>query len=202
MQRHLALLRELFPLPKRQRIDGETADQILERAKQQLSALHSQHREQAVLAITAKNHLQNQVDSLTKTILRLEAKADFAIGRGDPEMANKLLQERQRYEESLRSAEETLQHAIETAEQVKVTIKREEEWICQAMAATMAFQAKWKDCAIHHEMQRQLEGLGVWHLAQPPQPQIDRKAVRELVGFLLLLLVLVTALLLFKCVVA
>nr|WP_309697636.1 PspA/IM30 family protein [Armatimonas sp.] len=189
MQRHLALLRELFPIPKSQRIDGETADQILERAKQQLNALHSQHRARAVEAITAKNHLQNQVDSLAKKIQNFQEKADKAVGKGHRELADQLLREKQGYEESLRSAEETLQRAVETAEQIKVTIKREEDWIYQAMTATVAFQEKWKDCAIQHEMQRQLEGLGVWHLAQPPQPPVDRKTARELVFFLLLLIV-------------
>ncbi len=190
MQRHLALFLYLFPLPKRRPVEEESADQILERAKQQLNALHSQHRARAVEAITAKKHLLNQVDDLAKKIQNLQEKADKAIRRGDQELADKLLREKQRYEESLRSAEETLQHAVETAEQIKVTIKREEEWICQAMTATMAFQTKWKGCAIQHEMQAQLERIGVWHLTQPPQPQIDRKAVRELVGFLLLLLLL------------
>ena len=189
MQRHLALLRELFPLPKRQRIDGETADQILERAKQQLNALHSQHREQAVLAITAKNNLQNQVDDLGKKIRNLQEKAERAVGKGELLLADKLFQEKQGYEESLRSAEETLQHAVETAEQVKVTIKREEEWIYQTMTATMAFQTKWKDCAIQQEMQQQLERMGVWHLIHPQEPPIDRKTARELVGFLLLVIV-------------
>jgi phage shock protein A len=189
MQRHLKLLRELFPLPKRQRIDGETADQILERAKQQLSALHSRHREQAVHAITQKNHLQNQVDDLGKKIQNLQEKAERAVGKDELLLADKLLQEKQGYEESLRSAEETLLHAIETAEQIKVTIKREEEWIYQTMAATVAFQEKWKDCAIHHEMQQQLERLGVWHLTRPQELPIDRKTTRELVVFLLLVIV-------------
>ena len=190
MQRHLALLRELFPLPKRRLPEEEeTADQILERAKQQLNALHSQHRARAVEAITAKNNLQNQVDDLGKKIQNLQEKAERAVGKGELLLADKLLQEKQGYEESLRSAEETLQHAVETAEQIKVNIKREEEWISQTMAATVAFQAKWKDCAIQHEMQAQLERMGVWHLTQPPQQPVDRKTVRELVGFLLLVII-------------
>ena len=189
MQRHLALLRELFPLPKRRPVEKESADVLLDRAKRLLQEAHARHRERAVEAITAKNYLQNQVDDLQKTIQNLQKKSDKAVSRGDQELADQLLREKQGYEESLRSAEETLHHAVETAEQVKVAIKREEEWVRQAMEATMAFQAKWKDCAIQQEMQQQLERLGVWHLTQPPQPPIDRRTARELVGFLLLLVI-------------
>ena len=150
---------------------------------------HARNRERAVAAITAKNNLRNQVDDLKKTIHKLEKKVKFALNRGDRELADQLLQEKQGYEECLKSAEETQQVAEETCEQVKVAIKREEEWIRQKSAEALALKAKWKQGEIQKVMEEELRQIGIWHLAQPPQAQIDRKTIRELVGFLLLVII-------------
>lgn len=159
---------------------------------------HARNRERTVKAITAKNSLLNQIDDLQKTILNLQKKADKAVGSGHQELAKELLKEKQNYEESLRSAQETLQHAEATVEQVKVATKREEEWIRQKTAEALALKAKWKQSEIELVMEEELRQIGIWHLAQPPQPQIDRKTARELVGFLLIFLLLVIAVLLFR----
>ncbi|WP_395144893.1 PspA/IM30 family protein [Armatimonas sp.] len=191
MQRHLALLLYLFPLPKRRPPEAkeESADVRLDRVKRLMQETHARNRERAVIAITQKNNLQTQVEYLQKTIQNLQKKADKAFGRGDRELADQLLKEKQSYAQQLCSAEETWQQAVETSEQVKVAIKHEEEWLGQTMTEIVAFEKKWEGCAIHQGMQAQLERIGVWHLAQPPQPQIDRKTARELVGFLLLVIV-------------
>ena len=189
MQRHLALLSDLFPLPKRRPPEEETADILLDRAKWQMEKIHARGREQAVIAITAKNNLRNQLDDLAKTIQNLQKKAEFAVGKGELALADQFLKEKQNFEESLRSAEETLQQADETAEQVKRAIHREQQEVREKTAQILALKMKWKQSEIELAMEEELRRIGVWHLAQPNEPPIDRKTARELVGFLLLLIV-------------
>jgi phage shock protein A len=120
------------------------------------------NRERAVVAITQKNNLQNQVDELQKQVDMLGQKAEFALKRGDKDLALQLLKEKQSYESSLVTAKETLTQAIETSEQVKVAIKREEEQLRQKTAETLALKAKWKQAQIQKEMEKQLMGMGAW----------------------------------------
>ena len=140
----------------------ENPEVLLDQAKRDMQEMHARNRERAVVAITAKNNLQNQVDDLQKTVDNLQAKAEFALKRGDRELALQLLKEKQGYEQSLQSAKETLISAIETAEQVKVAIKREEEQIRQKTAEALALKAKWKQAQITAEMEKQLQGMGTW----------------------------------------
>lgn len=135
---------------------------LLDQAKRDMQEMHARNRERAVVAITQKNNLQNQVDDLQKTVDNLQAKAEFALKRGDRELALQLLKEKQSYEQSLVSAKETLAQAIETSEQVKVAIKREEEQIRQKTAEALALKAKWKQAQIQSEMEKQLQGMGSW----------------------------------------
>ncbi|MBB6053672.1 PspA/IM30 family protein [Armatimonas rosea] len=187
MQRHLALLLYLFPLPQRRSREERSADQLLDLAKKRLDELHARHREQAVIALTQKNNLQSQVDDLQKTVQNLQEKAEAAVRKGENALADKLLREKQSYELSLRSAEETLQQAVETGEQVKRALDREEEQVRAKTAQILALQLEWKGTQIEEAMQEQLESMGLWHLTQEPAPRIDRQTARELVGFLLLL---------------
>lgn len=187
MQRHLALLLYLFPLPKRRPAEEESADVLLDRVKRQLTEIHARHREQAVIALTQKNNLASQVEKLQKTIQGLQEKAEIAVRDGEPALADKFLREKQGFEQSLHNAAETLQQAEETAEQVKRAIEREEEQVREKTAQILALKTKWKQSEIELAMEEQLESMGLWHLAQPPEPRIDRQTARELVGFLLLL---------------
>lgn len=140
----------------------ENPDLLLDQARRDMQEMHTRNRERAVIAITQKNNLQNQVDELQKQVDGLQAKAEFALKRGDRELALQLLKEKQSYESSLISAKETLAGAIETAEQVKVAIKREEETIRQKTAETLALKAKWKQAQIQKEMEKQLNQFGAW----------------------------------------
>lgn len=140
----------------------ENPDVLLDQAKRDMQEMHARNRERAVVAITQKNNLQNQVDDLQKTVDNLQAKAEFALKRGDRELALQLLKEKQSYEQSLTSARETLAQAIETAEAVKISIKREEEQIRQKTAEALALKAKWKQAQIQAEMEKQLQGMGQW----------------------------------------
>lgn len=186
MQRHLALLLFLFPLPKRRVKEDLDVSVYLDRAKQQMAEMHARHRARAVQAITQKNNLLNQVEDLKRTLVRLDEKIAMA---GSEELAEKFRREKREYEQSLVTAEEILAQAEETAEQIKVAIQREEELIRQQTADVLALKAKWGQADIQLEMERELRRIGVWQLAVPPQPEIDRKTARELIGFLLVLVI-------------
>ena len=188
MQRHLALLSFLFPLPKRRVKENRDVSAYLNRAKQQMTELHERTKERAIQAITLKNNLQNQVEDIEKILVSLDEKVTFAEARGDQELADKLRRERQGFEQCLATAKETFQQAVETAEQVKIAIKREEEAFFQQAAQVQAFEMKWGQADLQLEMEKELRRIGIWHLAVPPQPNIDRKTARELVGFLFLLI--------------
>ena len=189
MQRHLALLLYLFPLPKRRSPEEESAEVRLDRAQMRLKEIHARHREQAVIAITQKNNLQTQLDELRKTIENLQKKAELAVKRGNPELADKFLKEQQNFEQSLWSSEETLLQAEETAEQLKVAIARDVAEERQKVAQILALRMEWKQSEIQLAMEEELRQIGVWYLAQPHEPTIDRQTARELVFFLLLLIV-------------
>jgi phage shock protein A len=140
----------------------EDPELMLEQARRDMQEMHVRNRERAVVAITQKNNLQNQVDELQKQVDMLGQKAEFALKRGDKDLALQLLKEKQSYESSLVTAKETLTQAIETSEQVKVAIKREEEQLRQKTAETLALKAKWKQAQIQKEMEKQLQGMGAW----------------------------------------
>lgn len=140
----------------------ENPEVLLDQARRDMAEMHARNKERAIVAITQKNNLQNQVEDLQKTVDSLQSKAEFALKRGDRELALQLLKEKQSYEQSLVTAKETLAQAIETAEQVKVSIKREEEHIRQKTAEALALKAKWKQAQIQKEMEKQLQGMGQW----------------------------------------
>lgn len=188
MQRHLALLSFLFPLPKRRVKENQDVSSYLDRARQQMTELHARHRERAVHAITQKNQLQNQVEGLERALASQDEKIQFAEARGDGELAEKLRAEGLDIEQRLTTARAIFQQAEETAEQIKIAIKREEELLLQQHAQVQAFEMKWGQADLQLEMEKELRRIGIWHLAVPPQPNIDRKTARELVGFLLLLI--------------
>lgn len=158
----------------------ENPDVLLDQAKHDMAEMHARNKERAIMAITAKNNLQNQVEDLQKTVDNLQAKAEFALKRGDRELALQLLKEKQSYEQSLATAKETLATAIETSEQVKIAIKREEEQIRQKTAEALALKAKWKQAQIQSEMEKQLQGMGQWEDANNAFAQAKSKINNKL----------------------
>lgn len=137
----------------------ENPDVLLDTAKREMQEVHARNRERAVQAITAKNNLQQQVDDVQKQVDNLTAKAEFAVKRGDRDLALQLLKEKQSYEASLVTTKESLATAIEMSEQVKTHIKREEEMIRQKTAEALRLKAQWKGAQIANEMEKQLAGM-------------------------------------------
>lgn len=138
----------------------ENPDILLDQAKREMQEMHSKNRERAVQAITQKNNLQQMVDDLQKQVDNLQAKAEFALKRGDRDLALQLLKEKQSYEQSLATTRESLATAIETAESVKAHIKQEEELIRRKTAEALQLKAQWKSAQIQNEIEKQLSGMG------------------------------------------
>ena len=88
----------------------ENPDILLDQAKREMHEMHSRNRERAVAAITQKNNLQSMVDELEKQISNLQAKAEFALKKGERDLAMQLLTEKQTIESSLGSTKEALTH--------------------------------------------------------------------------------------------
>lgn len=138
----------------------ENPDILLDQARREMQEMHHRNRERAVQAITQKNNLQQMVDDVQKTVDNLQAKAEFALRRGERDLALQLLKEKQSYEQSLATTKESLAQAIETAEQVKVHIKQEEEMIRRKTAEALQLKAQWKSAQIQNEIEKQLSGMG------------------------------------------
>jgi phage shock protein A len=128
--------------------------------------MHSRNRERAVAAITQKNNLQSMVDELEKQISNLQAKAEFALKKGERDLAMQLLTEKQTIESSLGSTKDALTNAIETSEQVKEHIKREEEMIRRKTVEALQLKAQWKSAQIQNEMEKALGAMGQFEQAE------------------------------------
>lgn len=144
----------------------ENPDILLDQAKREMHEMHSRNRERAVSAITQKNNLQSMVDELEKQISNLQAKAEFALKKGERDLAMQLLTEKQTIESSLGSTKDALIQAIETSEQVKEHIKREEEMIRRKTVEALQLKAQWKSAQIQNEMEKALGAMGQFEQAE------------------------------------
>ena len=156
IKRFLALMKSLFGRGLDQL---ENPELLLEQAQREMTELHARNRERAVQAITQKNNLQQMVDDTQKRVDTLQSKAELALKRGDRDLALQILKEKQSYEQTLTMTRGQLEQAIETSEQVKTAIKREEEKIRQKTAEALALKAQWKNSQIQIEMNKALEGM-------------------------------------------
>ncbi|MBC8142843.1 MAG: PspA/IM30 family protein [Armatimonadetes bacterium] len=138
----------------------ENPDILLEQAQREMQEVHARNRERAVQAITQKNNLQQMVDDLQKKTSQLQAKAELALKRGNRDLALQLLKEKESYQTSLTTTQASLEQAIDTSEQVKVAIKREEEKIRQKTAEALAMKAQWKNAQIQVAINKALDGIG------------------------------------------
>ena len=187
MWRYIVFISQLFSHYRPE--ESQSLDELLDQAKQRMQETQAHNRERAVAAIEHKNHLRNQVENLEARFDELEAKAGHAERKGEHEVALAFRTEKQGYEKSLSSLRETLAEADDAAEQVKLAIKREEELIREKTAQATALKARWKQAAVQGELEEQLREAGLWEWGQPKEPELDRKTARELVVFLLAVIV-------------
>lgn len=144
----------------------ENPDILLDQAKRDMHDMHARNRERAVAAITQKNNLQQMVDDMLKQVTNLQAKAEFAVKKGERDLALQLLNEKQTIESALVTTQDALKQAIETSETVKEHIKREEEMIRRKTVEALQLKAQWKSSQIQNEMEKALGSMGQFEQAE------------------------------------
>ncbi len=137
----------------------EDPELMLEQARRDMSEALRQNREKAVQAISQKNRLQTMMDEQMTKTAHLEKQAATALKAGDRDTARLFLREKQTVDANIESLRVTLATAVETVEQVKVAIKRQEEETRKKTAEALAMKAQWKQAQIQESITKALQGL-------------------------------------------
>lgn len=137
----------------------EDPEIMLDQARREMQEAFAANRERAVQAITQRNRLQNMHDEQLQKSNELEAKATMALKQGNRDLARQFMREKQTVDTSLESLKASLAQAVETVEQVKTAIKRQEEDIKRKASEALALKAQWKQAQIQTAITKSLEGL-------------------------------------------
>lgn len=156
MKRFFAWLKAIF---NRGMDKLEDPDIMLDQAKRDMQQALVANREKAVQAITQKNRLQQMLDEATKKSAQLESQATTALRQGNRELARGFLREKTSTDSTIETLKSTLAQAVETVDQVKVAIKRQEEEVRKKTAEALALKAQWKQSQIQSSISQALEGL-------------------------------------------
>ncbi len=140
----------VFPLLRKREAKSSpaTSEVLLQHAQQQMREAQAKNRDWAVQAITQKNNLQALADQRQKRADRLTEQ----INSADDETKQELLALRRRHAEALAEMQKPLASAIETAEAVKIAMRREEERIRAMTAEALALKAEEKQAQIEIEI--------------------------------------------------
>lgn len=140
----------VFPLlVKRERkTPHSSAEILLQEAQQQMREAQAKNRERAVQAITQKNHLQALADQTEKRVSRLTEQIQGSALGEDAATQQSLLRERRKHQETLAEIQIALASAIETAEAVKIAMRREEQRVRAMTAEALALKAQEKQAQI------------------------------------------------------
>lgn len=156
MKRFFNWLRAIFHRGMDQLEDPEV---MLDQAKRDMQQALVANREKAVQAITQKNRLQQLLDETEKKAAQLESQAAMALRQGNRELAKQFLREKANSDATLTTLRGTLQQAVETVENVKLAIKRQEEEVRKKTAEALAMKAQWKQAQIQDSITKALDGL-------------------------------------------
>ena len=137
----------------------EDPDILLAQAQEEMKTAQRQNKERAIQAITQKNNLQALVDQTQKTIDNLQAKAEMALKNGDRDLARQLLVEKQQYDTTLASTQQSLESAKQSIDAIKTAIRGEEERIRAKTAQALSLKAQWKQSQIEISINKALDGL-------------------------------------------
>lgn len=137
----------------------EDPDIMLDQAKRDMQAALVANREKAVQAITQKNRLQGMLEEHKKKSAQLEAQASMALKQGNRELAVQFMREKMNGDAVTVQLQASYDQALQTVEQVKVAIKRQEEEVRKKTAEALAMKAQWKQAQIQNSISKALEGL-------------------------------------------
>lgn len=144
----------------------ENPEVIINEALREMKENQVKNRERAVQAITQKNQLQALVDQEERLAANLESKAALALQQGNRELARQLLHEKGLHDRTLEQLRTSLKQAEETAEAVKIAIKREEERFRVKTAEALALKSSMKQAQIQIAINKALDGMQTDDTAQ------------------------------------
>ncbi|MDX2065136.1 MAG: PspA/IM30 family protein [Fimbriimonadaceae bacterium] len=156
MQRFINWLKGLF---NRTMDKLEDPDMMLDQAKRDMSQALVANREKAVQAITQKNRLAGMLEEAKKESARLEAQAAMALKTGNRDLATQAMRTKMNNDATIAQLQVSYDQAVQTVEQVKVAIKRQEEEVRKKTAEALAMKAQWKQAQIQNSISKALEGL-------------------------------------------
>lgn len=156
MKRFFAWLKAIFNRGMDKLEDPEI---MLDQARRDMTQALVSNREKAVQAITQKNRLQGMLDEAVRKAAQLENQAAAALKTGNRDLARGFLREKATSDATIETLKTTLAQAVETVENVKVAIKRQEEEVRKKTAEALALKAQWKQSQIQSSITKALEGL-------------------------------------------
>ena len=137
----------------------EDPDMMLEQAKRDMQVALQQNQEKAVQAITQKNMLENMLNEQKRKAESLENQAAMALKQGKRDIATQLMREKMNVDANIASIQGSYDQAVQTVEQIKVGIKRQQEEVRKKTAEAMVLKTQWKQAQIQNSISKALEGL-------------------------------------------
>lgn len=156
MNRFFAWLKAIFNRGMDKLEDPEI---MLDQARRDMTQALVANREKAVQAITQKNRLQGMLDEAQRKAAQMETQATAALKAGNRDLARQFLREKATNDATIETLKTTYAQAVETVENVKVAIKRQEEEVRRKTAEALALKAQWKQSQIQSSITKALEGL-------------------------------------------
>jgi phage shock protein A len=137
----------------------EEPDMMLDQARRDMQAALTSNREKAVQAITQKNRLQMMLEDEQKKSTALENQAAMALKQGQREMATSLMREKMNHDSTIVTLQQSYDQAVQTVDQVKIAIRRQEEEVRKKVGEALAMKAQWKQAQIQNSISKALDGL-------------------------------------------
>lgn len=137
----------------------EDPDMMLEQAKRDMQVALQQNQEKAVQAITQKNMLENMLNEQKRKSSSLENQAAMALKQDKRDIATQLMREKMNVDANIATIQQSYDQAVQTVEQIKIGIKRQQEEVRKKTAEAMVLKTQWKQAQIQNSISKALEGL-------------------------------------------
>lgn len=137
----------------------EDPDIMLDQARRDMQGALIANREKAVQAITQKNRLSGMLEETKRKSASYESQAAMALKQGDRELAAQIMREKMNNDSTLTQLQTSYEGAVQTVEQVKIAIRRQEEEVRKKTAEALAMKARWKQAQIQNSLSKALDGL-------------------------------------------
>ncbi len=137
----------------------EDPEMMLEQAKRDMQTTLQGNQEKAVQAITQKNMLENMLNEQKRKSESLENQAGMALKQGKRDIATQLMREKMNVDANIATIQQSYDQAVQTVEQIKIGIKRQQEEVRKKTAEAMVLKTQWKQAQIQNSISKALEGL-------------------------------------------